>query len=181
MPLNGVVELMGRLNDPDADTEIVYGLSAALNGRRDIKKPEKWETVAARLRMHPSTEVRNEVLKLGLVFGDGAAMSELQARVLDTKRSAGERVQSLEALNQTRRPELVSLLQRAIADPVLRQSAIKGLAAYENAETPKLILELYGKLKPEARAEASRPWAPRLPQRTHLRPHRRGSRSVPRP
>ncbi|HEX7858895.1 MAG TPA: PVC-type heme-binding CxxCH protein [Verrucomicrobiae bacterium] len=154
MALNGVVELMGRLNDPGADADIVYGLSAALNGRRDIKKPEKWETVAARLRMHPSTEVRNEVLKLGLVFGDGAALGELQARVLDTKRSAGERVQSLETLNQTRRPELVSLLQRAIADPVLRQSAIKGLAAYENAETPKLILELYGKLKPEARAEA---------------------------
>jgi putative heme-binding domain-containing protein len=49
---------------------------------------------------------------------------------------------------------LVVLLQRALSDEVLRQTAIKGLAAYDNPQTARLILNLYGKLGPAERAEA---------------------------
>jgi len=117
-------------------------LTAALHGRRDIPKPGKWDTVARRLRSHPSREVRAEVLRLGLVFGEGAALDELQTAALDTKRTAADRVQALESLIQTRRPELVVILQKAINDPVLRHTAIKGLAAYDDPQTPGLILDL---------------------------------------
>ena len=98
--------------------------------------------------------MRDEVLRLGLVFGDSVALDELQAYALDKKRAPGERVQSLESLLHSRRPELVGLLQKALNDEVLRQTAIKGLAAYDDPQTPRLILDLYGKLKPQERAEA---------------------------
>ena len=155
MALDGVVDLMSRPSEePMTDADIVHGLTAALHGRRDIPKPGKWDTVARRLRSHPSREVRAEVLRLGLVFGEGAALDELQTAALDTKRTAADRVQALESLIQTRRPELVVILQKAINDPVLRHTAIKGLAAYDDPQTPRLILDLYGKLRPEERAEA---------------------------
>ena len=154
MALNGVVALMANSENPLADEDIVQGLSAALNGRRNIPRPEKWDVVSRRLRSHPSREVRDEVLRLGLVFNDSNALEDVQARVLDDKRPAAVRVQALEALVQTRRPELVSLLQKALTDPILRHTAIKGLAAYENAATPQLILDVYGKLNADERAEA---------------------------
>src|SRR5688572_10014877 len=143
MALNGVVEVMARSTNPLADEDIVHGLSAALNGRRGIARPEKWEVVARRLREHPSREVRDEVLRLALTFGDNSALEELQTRVLDTKRSAAERVQALEALIQTRRPELVVLLQKTLNDEVLRQTAIKGLAATDDSQTARLIIDVY--------------------------------------
>jgi HEAT repeat protein len=88
---------------------------------------------------HPSKKVRDEVLRLALVFGDGAALDELQSRVLDVRAEPADRVQALEALVQTRRPELVNLLQKSLDDPLLRLSAIRGLAASDNPETPGLI------------------------------------------
>jgi putative heme-binding domain-containing protein len=154
MALTGVVEVLARSQNPMADADIMHGLAAALNGRKDVQRPENWRAVAEKLREHPSREVRDEVLQLGLIFGDDAALDELRARVVDANRAPAERVQSLEALIQTRRPELNQLLQKALGDAVLRQSAIKGLAAYEDPQTPRLILDLYGKLQPEERAEA---------------------------
>jgi putative heme-binding domain-containing protein len=154
MALDGLMEFLVRSANPMADGDVVRGLMAALNGRRDVKPPQKWSEAANKLREHPSREVRNEVLRLGLIFGDSNALDELQARALDTRRSAGDRVQALESLLHTRRPELVVLLQKALTDGVLRQTAIKGLAAYEDSQTARLILEHYGKLKPAERAEA---------------------------
>lgn len=154
MTLNGIVEYLARSANPMADGDIVRGLSAALHGRRDVKAPAEWRTAARKLSEHPSREIRNEVLRLGLVFGDGAALDELQARAVDAKRTPTERIQALESLIQTRRPELVNLLQRSLTDAVLRQSAIKGLAAYEDPQTAGLILENYSKLNPAERAEA---------------------------
>jgi putative membrane-bound dehydrogenase-like protein len=154
MALDGVTDLLVRSANPMADGDIVRGLSAALNGRRDVKPPQKWREAANKLREHPSRDVRDEVLRLGLILGDEASLDELQARTLDTKYAPGERVQALESLLHTRRPELVVLLQRALSDEVLRQTAIKGLAAYDNPQTARLILNLYGKLGPAERAEA---------------------------
>jgi putative membrane-bound dehydrogenase-like protein len=161
LALNGVVDLMARSTNPLADEDIVHGLSAALNSRHGIARPAKWEVVARRLREHPSREVRDEVLRLGLTFGDSAALEELQTRVLDTRRSAAERVQALEALIQTRRPELVVLLQKALNDEILRQTALKGLAVTEDPQSPRLILDLYAKLNPDERAEAINTFASR--------------------
>lgn len=154
LALDGLVDYLARSANPLADGDVVRGLSAALNGRRDVKAPAQWRQAATKLREHPSREVRDEVLRLGLVFGDEAALNELQTRALDTKRGAAERVQALESLLHTRRPELVAMLQKVLNDEVLRQSAIKGLAAYDDSQTARLILDLYGKLKPEERAEA---------------------------
>ena len=154
MALNGLMEVLAKSSDPMADADIVHGLTAALNGRREIAQPEKWGVVSKRLRAHPSREVRDEVLRLGLVFGDREALGELQSRALDTSRPVADRAQALEALVQTRRSEVTGMLQKALADPALRQTAIKGLAAFDDPRSPKLILDLYAKLKPEERNEA---------------------------
>lgn len=154
MSLNGLIEVLQRSTDPMADADVVRGMLAALNGRRNIPAPDDWPKVSRRLRQHPSREVRDDTLRLALVFGEGAALDELQERALDTRRNAVERAGALESLTQTRRPELVRLLQKALTDPGLRHTAIKGLAAYDDPETPKLILGQFGKLNPEERAQA---------------------------
>jgi putative membrane-bound dehydrogenase-like protein len=154
MALNGLVGVLAKSSDPQAHGDIVRGMMAALNGRRDLPPPEQWGDVSRRLRQHPSREVREQVLRLALVFGDGAVLDELQARTVDTRAEPAARVQALEALIQTRRPELINLLQKALQDPILRLTAIKGLAAHDNPETPRLILENYSKLSPEEKIEA---------------------------
>jgi putative heme-binding domain-containing protein len=57
-------------------------------------------------------------------------------------------------LIQSRRPDLEDLFQKSLEDKVLRLSAIKGLATYDNPDTPKLILGLYAAMSPEEKIEA---------------------------
>jgi putative membrane-bound dehydrogenase-like protein len=154
MALGGLLQVLSKSADPVADGDVVHGMMAALNGRRDLPQPLEWPAVSQRLREHPSREVREQVLRLALVFGDGVALDELQKRAVDVRAEPAARVGAVEALIQTRRPELVKLLQKSLEDPLLRLSAIKGLAAYSDPETPKLILSLYGKLNAEEKIEA---------------------------
>jgi putative heme-binding domain-containing protein len=55
---------------------------------------------------------------------------------------------------QAKADNLVPMLQSLVHDPVLRGRAIRGLAAFEDAATPKTILNNYGKLTPEEKADA---------------------------
>ena len=42
--------------------------------------------------------------------------------------------------------ELVPVLQQVVREPALRDVALRGLAAYDHADTPKVILDVYPSL-----------------------------------
>jgi putative heme-binding domain-containing protein len=95
------------------------------------------------LARSPNAEVREISLTLAVIFGDPQALAELHRTVRDPQASPAARQNALQALIQKREPELVSLLQTALAEPALRGTAVRGLAAYNQADTPALILRRY--------------------------------------
>lgn len=154
MAFNGLTDLLARSANSSLQADLTRGMYDALHGRRQLSAPENWPAVARKLEKHPLKEVRDQALSLALTFGDETALRQLQDRVQDNARKPADRDAALEALAQTRRPELVGIFQHALSEPGLRQTAIRALAAYDNADTPKLILQNYSSLRPEEKAEA---------------------------
>jgi putative membrane-bound dehydrogenase-like protein len=154
LALDGVSALLSQSRKPDLQADILHGMFAALNGRHDLKAPQDWSRAVSVLKAHPDPAVRDEATRLSLVFGDASALADLSARVSDPSVPAASRAAALESLAQARRPDVVPLLKRSVEDPQLRGIAIRALAAYDDPETPKLILDEYSKLKPQEKAEA---------------------------
>jgi putative heme-binding domain-containing protein len=94
------------------------------------------------------------VLTLSVLFGDPQAMAALRKTVEDTKADTGARSRALQTLVEKRAEGTPALLRKMLDDGKLVRPALRGLAAYDEKDTPKLILERYSKLDAESKADA---------------------------
>jgi putative heme-binding domain-containing protein len=129
--------------DPAAQADVLKGMNAALEGKRNVKMPAGWSELYPRLTNSPSDEVRKEAAKLSAIFGDAGALEAMRKTVLDTGKPAEERNKALESLLGKSDPSLPALLQSLLHDPSLRESALKGLAGVDDPKTADAILAAY--------------------------------------
>jgi len=154
LSLNPLVAAMRSSNDVDLQQDVVRGMFEALNGRREIAMPAGWRTLLKELHQHRASEVREKADFLSLIFGDEEAIRSLRRRIGDSTEDAAFRQRALQVLVQAKPPDLAPLLQSLVSDPVLRGVAIRGLAAFDSPAAPRTILDIYGKLTPEEKADA---------------------------
>ncbi len=165
LALDPVVQPTANATDAALQRDVARGLFDALNGRRQIPMPKNWPALAAKLAQHAEADVRDKGLLLSVIFGDASAQATLRRRVADAAAPEHARQQALQALVQAKADGLLALLQFLVSDRALRAVAIRGLAAFDDASTAKVILDDYAKLTPEEKADAintlvSRPnWA----------------------
>jgi putative membrane-bound dehydrogenase-like protein len=129
--------------------DVLQGMSEALRGWRKARPPEGWTAVRAKLAGSPDRRVRELTRDLGVVFGDGRALDELRRLAGDGSADAESRRAALRVLIAGRPPDLLPLLKRLIGDRATAGVAARGLAAYDAADTPQLILSNYAQLRPE--------------------------------
>jgi putative membrane-bound dehydrogenase-like protein len=152
--LDTVVGAVRESPDASFQRDVLHGMFEALNGRREIPMPKAWPDVYEKLGHHPDSSVKDEALFLSLVFGTADAAARLRERVANARVDPDGRRKALQALVQARVPGMAPLLQSLLGDPSLRGAAIRGLAAFDDAATPKAILDQYTGLAPEEKAEA---------------------------
>jgi putative heme-binding domain-containing protein len=80
---------------------------------------------------------------LGLLFGDAKAIEALRGTLTAKSADKGERRRALEALAERRVAGLAPLLHQLLDEPALRSPAIRALGAYDDAATPRILLEHY--------------------------------------
>jgi putative membrane-bound dehydrogenase-like protein len=147
--------------DPESG-EIVIGMSDALRGWLRAPAPQGWSEAAVRLAKNSDDATQQALAELGVVFGEGRAMTELRQIIESGTAAPSARQQALRALLVGRSEDLPPLLFRLLADRAVHTEAIRGLALYEHAETPQQLLNHRGLYDPVARGEmintlASRP------------------------
>ena len=141
-----LVDAAGSAPDDPARLAIVRGLNAALKGRRQVAMPATWPGVFAGLVKSTDRELKSQATALAITFGDPSARATMREVALDTKAEAGLRNEALAALLKVKEPGLAPTLRSLANDPTLRGPAIRGLAGYDDPETPALLLGLYPKL-----------------------------------
>ena len=144
--LDQLVSALGKATDNDTRRRYLSGLQAALKGRRRVAMPAGWSAVRPGLERSPVPELRNLAFKLSAKFGDLAVFGQMRSVVADRKMALEERQSYLDALLAAQDPQLAPVLRGLLDDEALRSAAIRGLAAYDDASTPGLLLERYAKL-----------------------------------
>lgn len=157
----GPVEALGRLTavlvetqDAQLQLDILRGMSAGFRGQQRVSMPTGWDGVEQRLSNSANAEIRTLVQTLSLTFGSQKAMDSLRRTARDAKAEVGARRAALESLMAAKDPQMTALLQGLVTDAVVRGTAIRMLAAFDEAKTPGLILGEYTRLAAGERRDA---------------------------
>lgn len=148
-----------ELRYPD---EIVTGMALALKGWRSVPTPDNWTALAAKFSKSDTELVRQYTQELSVVFGDGRAIGELRALVVDSAADPDARRQALRAILASRPSDMLPVLHSLLGDRAVVVETLRGLALYDDPTTPSRVLNASGAFSPEARTEmintlASRP------------------------
>lgn len=126
-------------------TDVLQGISNALQGQRQTKPPGGWDTAAAVFAASPDAAVRHLFRQLGNRFGDPLAIEATRKIVTDAAASASAdaRREALYSLIDVRAPGLHDLCAKVLADPALTTTAATGLALESGDATARLLLKQY--------------------------------------
>lgn len=137
--------------------DVLAGMAAGLDGFSSAKKPKGWDEFAGRSggALAPQTEKGTEtspLLALSAVFGSGRAANELIAIVKNAEGDANARVNAFKSLTRTAKPELLPVIRGLINDKVLATPARSALAAYDDPNIPKALLQPWPQRSEEQQA-----------------------------
>jgi putative membrane-bound dehydrogenase-like protein len=143
----------------NADTtmrgDILRGMLAALKGQKHLAEPRGWDAAYAKLKTDSDTTVRDDALKLALIFGSQAALDELRSVLADSAKPVEARRAALEALaNQRDAASLDPLLQLARDASALRAPALRALAVFDDPRIAPQIVEGYASLDANEKHDA---------------------------
>jgi putative heme-binding domain-containing protein len=149
-----LVRVLAASDDVAVQRDVLRGMCEALQGRRTVAAPEGWAAAYRKLASSPSREVREKALVLGLLFGDPQALTALRRTVSDTRADAAARRTALQALVEKRVAGVPDLLRDLLAEPAMRGPALRALAAYNDPDTPALVLRHYAGFGEADKADA---------------------------
>ncbi len=149
-----LVQVLQSTDDAQVQLDILKGLADGLKGRRGVKAPAGWDTLATKLATSSNAQVKELVQQLSLVFGSASALADMRKQLLDVKAPTAQRLAALDALVAARDATLVEPLRQLLKEPALRGAALRGLAAYDDPKTAAAILELLPTLDPAGKRDA---------------------------
>ena len=116
--------------------------------------PKSWKDAYPLLIESPLPEVRERALALAVQFGDERAFTLLRKIVPDRAQPVKQREDALKTLLFQQKPDLVPILHDLLGDESLRGPAIRGLAAFDDAETPRLLVKNYARYSADEKSDA---------------------------
>lgn len=139
-PLDRLTALAAASPDIALRLDVLRGMEAALRGRNGVTAPTGWNELESILVAAPDAETQRLARNLGTVFGSARALNSLRAIASDSNAASADRTAALETLLRTRDAALVPLLQKLTTEPGIRATALRGLAGFDDAKTPSVLL-----------------------------------------
>ncbi len=140
-PLDILMQTLARMENPEAQANILRGLNAALKGRHDATAPAAWEALYAKLKTSPNEEVRKQAQALAVTFGGESAMAEMRHTLGDRSAAPEARQAALDSLVAAKDAAAVPLLLELLKEPSpLREPTLRGLAGFDDAKIPAAVL-----------------------------------------
>jgi putative membrane-bound dehydrogenase-like protein len=149
-----LVSTLAQTDETRVQLAVLQGTREALKGRPQVKMPAGWPKAFAKLAASNNAEVRSQAVALAVTFGDVRAFGELRKLVVAVTADAAARQAALATLLAARDKQLVPMLHQLLAEPAMRGAALRGLATYDDPQTPAAILGVYGKLDAAEKRDA---------------------------
>jgi putative heme-binding domain-containing protein len=141
-----LMRVIDESDDGNEQLVVVRAIRQGLTGQRQVDPPSGWSEVYDMLAKSDNAELQSEATALGVTFGDEEAIDALRAVVASKDAKTEARRDALEALLGAKTKGLAPTLQSLLEEPKMRDVALTGLAAYDNAQTPSNVLAVYSKL-----------------------------------
>ena len=138
--VDALVALASSSKTDHVVTDILEGLSAGLDGFSSAKKPKGWDELEKALTGDGVEPTIKLVRGLSVVFGSGRASDELIVIVKNTEGDANARLNAFKSLTRNAKPELLPVIRGLINDKVLGTVSRSALAAYDDPNIPKAML-----------------------------------------
>jgi putative heme-binding domain-containing protein len=138
--------LVRTLNGTENDlvqVALLNGMLAGLAGGRDITPPEGWSELSPKLAKSQNKTVRELTDQLSQLFGDKEVTRRALAMIGDRSAATAARRKWLHSLLTQKNDQVSALLEPLLGEPELRRDAIRGFAAIENLQAPKILLSHY--------------------------------------
>src|SRR5262249_53482166 len=152
--LGALAKALADSDDAELHREVLRGMADALAGRRDVKAPAGWSAVYKKLSASKDARTRETTLALSGQFGAPEAMAARRKTVEDPKATRTSRARALEVLLDKRAEGTPALLRKLLDDGALRRAAVRGLARYEEKDTPAMLLNRYDKFDHDTKVDA---------------------------
>ncbi|MFN0078797.1 MAG: PVC-type heme-binding CxxCH protein [Prosthecobacter sp.] len=160
----GAVDALVALMTERADVrgDVLSGMAAGLDGFSSAKKPKGWDALSSQARQSleargkdakdPSSGELGHITTLSVVFGSGRAAEELIVIVKNAEGDANARLNAFVSLTRSAKPELLAVIRGLINDKVLGSVVRKALAAYDDPNIPKALLQPWPERSQEMQA-----------------------------
>ena len=118
------------------------GMSLALDGRLKVKQPANWRPFVEHFQNRDSIndQARDALRKLGVVFGDGIAIMQLEKMASNGKRSIAIRRQAIESWAATKPQGLAEKLKRWIGNRALTTAAVRAAVHSDDESVAQAII-----------------------------------------
>ncbi len=140
-----IAEASGR--DAAAAAEMLSAFKLGLAGRARVKAPDNWSTLEQNMRKAKNRELDLAIDSLSVMFGDGAAMSDLRSLASNGNANAAAREQALRALAAAKDEQAVPVLFNLLNDRAVADVAIEALRSFDHADTAKQLINRLNNFK----------------------------------
>ncbi|MEB2781479.1 PVC-type heme-binding CxxCH protein [Algoriphagus sp. C2-6-M1] len=136
------------------NTELLMaGMLSGMEGRTDLKTPANWKSVAETLQKSGGKK-QELALEISGLFGDTEATQRAFATLQDKNSPIDQRRKALQILTAQQQKALPAEIPALLQEPTLRKDAIRAIAAFDNEDLGKILLENYPNFSPEEKLEA---------------------------
>ncbi|MSU65367.1 MAG: c-type cytochrome [Opitutus sp.] len=150
--VNSLLLAMTTGRSVESRQAVLDGIGEALSGRRKAPQPAAWTEVQAKLSAGADAPLRNRLRDLSALFGDGRALEEFRAMVLNSSADLPQRNAALQVLIEARAEGLRALCDEILPVRGLSAGAAAGLALSADLRVAERLLtewpKLYGGEKP---------------------------------
>lgn len=152
--INLLVKALAESKTTDRQNALLNGILTGLEGTRSVPMPEEWRLSYEILRKSAVPVVREQAMRLALIFDDANAIQGLVEVASNTQATVLDRQQAINALVAKRIPGFDSNLLTLTRDEATRRAALRGLAQYNHPNTVSTILDIYPRADDAARQDA---------------------------
>ncbi|MDB6023941.1 MAG: putative rane-bound dehydrogenase domain protein [Verrucomicrobiales bacterium] len=151
--MNALVLATARVESKEIQSDILQGMSQAVQGWRKAHLPKNWPDLRDVVAKNSTSDTKNLFRDLSLLFGDERAFAELKTVVLDESVEKTNRRAALQKLIENKSDSLPPFLQTLLANKLLAPTAAHGLAVYDVPNAAGLILSHYQDIALDDHAE----------------------------
>jgi len=132
-------------------SDILSGLYDALQAWPKAAQPASWLDVQQVLAKSPSPQVQQLTRQLGVVFGDGRGLEELQQIAASREFDSTVRQAAIRSLVTAKADNLLPLLQQQLGDRDVVVEAVHGIARLNPDNLSEILLAAYGNVRGRGR------------------------------